>query len=40
MLEDSYFETLNTDLVDMAFGGTIGYLNLKGFFKIEKTTKV
>ena len=40
MLEDSYFETLNPDLVDLAFGGSLGYLNIKGFFKNEKTSKV
>jgi hypothetical protein len=40
MLEDCYFETLNNDMVDLAFGGCLGYLNIKGFYKNEKTSKV
>ena len=39
MIEDSYYENTNSDIVDFAFGGVVGYLNIRGFFKNEKTAK-
>lgn len=40
MIEDCYFENTQGDLIDFAFGSQMGYVNLRGFFKNEKTQKV
>ena len=40
MIEDCFYETTNSDVVDFAVGTGIGYLNIKGFYRIEKTSKV
>ena len=40
MIEDYYFENTNSEIVDMAFGGCLGFLNIRGFFRNEKTAKV
>lgn len=40
MIEDCFYESTNSDVVDFAVGTNIGYLNIKGFFRIEKTSKV
>ena len=39
-VEDNHFDSLKPELVDFAFGaGVVGYLNLSGFGKPEKSTK-
>ena len=40
MIEDNYFESTNSEVVDFSFGACVGYLNIRGFFKNEKTAKV
>jgi len=41
ILEDGFYEASNaTDFVDFAVGGSIGYLNLRGFYRQERTSKV
>lgn len=40
MIEDCQFENTQGDLMDFAFGSQVGYVNLRGFFKNEKTQKV
>jgi hypothetical protein len=39
-IEDNQFDSLRSELVDFAFGaGVVGYLNLTGFGKPEKSAK-
>ena len=42
IMEDCYFDSAATDVVDFAVGagGSIGYLNLRGFYRQERTAKV
>ena len=42
MIEDCFFEPQNggSELVDLAVGASVGYLNLRGFFRPERTAKV
>ena len=42
IVEDCFFDSTSTDIVDFAFGagGSIGYLNLRGFYRQERTAKV
>lgn len=40
MIEDNYFETTNSEVIDFSFGACIGYMNIRGFYKNEKTAKV
>jgi len=39
-IEDNQYDSLRAELVDFAFGaGVVGYLNLSGFGKAEKSVK-
>ena len=40
MIEDCFYENTQGDLVDFAFGAQVGYVNIRGFQKNEKTQKV
>ena len=40
MIEDCFYENTTSDVVDLAFGGSLGYLNIRGYFRNEKTQKV
>ena len=42
IIEDSFFDSTSSDIVDFAMGagGSIGYLNLRGFYRQERTAKV
>ncbi len=43
ILEDGFQDSLSsTDLVDFSVGagGSVGYLNLRGFYRAERTNKV
>jgi hypothetical protein len=40
MIEDNYYESTNSEVVDLAFGSCAGYLNIRGFYRNEKTAKV
>jgi hypothetical protein len=40
MIEDCFYESTNSEVVDFAFGACIGYLNIRGIFRNEKTLKV
>lgn len=42
MIEDCFFEAAQggCELVDLTVGTSIGYLNLRGFFRSERTQKV
>ena len=41
VIEDSQIESLNSDVIDLAFGaGIVSYINLTGFGKPEKSSKV
>ncbi len=42
MYEDCFFEPTNggQEIVDFSIGSSLGYLNLRGFFRPEKTNKV
>ena len=45
MIEDCYYEsqlggTGGSELVDLAVGGSVGYLNLRGFYRPERAAKV
>jgi len=40
MIEDCFYENSNSEIVDFAVGVGAGYINIKGIFRIEKTSKV
>jgi len=40
MIEDNFYESTNSEVVDFAFGACVGYLNIRGFYRNEKTAKV
>ena len=40
MIEDCFYENTQGDLIDFAFGAQVGYVNIRGFFRNEKTQKV
>lgn len=41
ILEDCFYESQSsTDYVDFAVGAGVGYLNLRGFYRQERTLKV
>ena len=38
--DDCFFESSQSEIVDLAFGIGLGYLNIKGIYKTEKLSKV
>ena len=42
IIEDCYYDSSNVDIVDFAVGagGCIGYLNVRGFYRQERSAKV
>ena len=41
MIEDCFFEpAASSEIVDLAVGASIGYLNLRGFYRAERSQKV
>lgn len=42
MLEDCFYEPTNggQEIVDLSVGASLGYLNLRGFFRPERSNKV
>ena len=40
MIEDCYYENTNSEIVDFGVGSSIGYINIKGFCRNEKTQKI
>lgn len=42
MIEDSFYEpqTGGTELVDFAVGAAVNFVNLRGFYRPERTAKV
>ena len=40
MIEDNFYETCNSEVVDLSVGAQVGYLNIRGFFRNEKTSKL
>ena len=41
-MEDCYYDSTSTDVVDFAVGAgsSVGYFNLRGFYRQERTAKV
>jgi hypothetical protein len=42
MIEDCYYEPMNggPEIIDFVFGASIAWLNLRGFYRGERTNKV